>query len=168
MSVSVKPATEADRSILESLFQLYVYDFTEFKAWDVEANGRFQDASLKGRWNEAYRHAFLIHVDGKLAGFAIVDGRSQLAEASGRWDLTDFFILRRYRKRGVGEHVARVLFDTFLGQWEVRVMAANLRATVFWRTVINRYTHGQFEEVAWDDARWRGPVYLFDSSLLPK
>lgn len=163
MHISVNPATEADRSALESLFQLYVYDFTDFKAWDVEANGRFQDASLRGCWTQAHRHPFLIRVDGKLAGFAIVDGRSQLTGVYGPWDLADFFILRHYQKRGVGERAARALFDAFGGHREVRVMVANLRALAFWRTVINPYTHGQFEEVTWDDARWRGPVYFFDS-----
>lgn len=168
MQISVTPATEADRPVFENLIQLYVYDFTDFKEWDVEENGRFKDYGLEGCWTEDYRHPFLIRVNSKLAGFAIIEGRSQLNEAYGTWDFSDFFILRRYQKRGVGEHVVRALFDRFCGCWEVRIIAANHRALAFWRTVISRYTDGRFEEVTWDNARWHGPVLLFDTSARRK
>ncbi|MGI8422930.1 MAG: hypothetical protein ACR2NO_02225 [Chloroflexota bacterium] len=42
-------------------------------------------------------------------------------------------------------------------------MAANQGALAFWRKVISRYTDAQFEEVQWNDARWRGPVHFFDN-----
>lgn len=163
MHISVESATEIDRPILVNLIQLYLYDFTGFKEWDVQEDGRFQDYGLDGCWTSDGRHPFLIRADGKLAGFSIVDGRSHLTEERGIWEVTDFFVLRRYQKRGVGEHAARMLFDRFRGRWEVRIMAANLGALSFWRKVINRYTDGQFEEVHWNDARWRGPVHFFDN-----
>lgn len=165
MKISVVPATEADRPVLVNLIQLYLYDFTAFKEWDVQEDGRFADHQLDGCWTTDDRHPFLIYANGKLAGFAIVDGRSHLTGAHGIWAVRDFFVLRRFQKRGVGEHVARVLFDRFRGCWEVCQMAANLGAQAFWRKVINRYTDGQFEEAQWNDARWRGPVQSFDNGL---
>ena len=47
-------------------------------------------------------------------------------------------------------------------------MAANLAAITFWRKGINWYTDGQFEEVQWNDARWRGPMQFFDSLPPPR
>ena len=163
MYISVMPAIEAERPVLTNLIQLYLYDFTDFKEWDVQEDGRFADYGLDDCWTTNDRHPFLIRANGNLAGFAIVDGRSHLTGAHGIRDMQDFFVLRRYRTRGVGEHATRVLFDRFRGRWEVRQMAANLGAIAFWRKVINRYTGGQFEEVQWNDARWRGPVQFFDS-----
>ncbi len=163
MRISVEPATKADQPVLANLIQFYVYDFTGFKAWDVQEDGRFEGYGLEGCWTSDDRHPFLIRVDGQLAGFAIVDDRSHLTGARGIWDIADFFVLRRYQQRGVGEYAARMLFDRFRGHWEVRIMAANLGALAFWRKVINRYTDGQCEEVQWDDARWRGPVQVFDN-----
>ena len=46
----------------------------------------------------------------------------------------------------------------------MRQKAENQAATAFWRTVIGRYSGGRFEDVVWDDARWRGPVQRFDSA----
>lgn len=163
MRISVVPATEADRPVLENLYQVYVYDFTGFKDWDVGADGRFEDVKLGGCWTNGDRHPFLIRSNGRLARFAIVDGHSHLTGTRGIWDVADFCVLRRYQRHGGGEHVARVLFDRFRGRWEVRQMAANLGSQAFWRKVISRYTDGQFEEVQWNDARWRGPVQFFDN-----
>ena len=132
----------------------------------MRQDGRFGDYGLDGCWTTDggdERHPFLIRADGTLAGFAIIDGRSHLTGEWGIWDVADFFVLRRYRRCGVGGHVARLLFDRFRGRWEVRQMAANRGAQAFWREVITRYTDGQFEDVHWNDARWRGAVQVFDN-----
>jgi predicted acetyltransferase len=164
MHINIIPATESDRPILVNLIQLYLYEFTAFKEWDLEEDGRFQDHLLDGCWTTDERNPFLIRANGNLAGFAIVDSRSHLSGDRGTWDVGDFFVLRRYQGRGVGEHAARELFDRFRGRWEVRQMAANLGAQAFWRKVIARYTGGLFEEVQWNDDRWCGPVQFFDNS----
>jgi len=36
-------------------------------------------------------------------------------------------------------------------------------AQQFWRTVIGRYTEGQFQEVNVHNERWHGPVQIFTS-----
>ena len=78
--------------------------------------------------------------------------------------VSEFFIMRKYRRRGAGGEAARRMFDLFPGRWEVSEMAANLPAQAFWRKVIGAYTNGRFEERQWDNARWRGPVQWFDNS----
>jgi predicted acetyltransferase len=166
MPIEVLDATEQDRPILSNLIQFYLYDFTAFMPWDVPASGRFGDDDLDGCWTTDDRHPFLIRVDGKLAGFAIIDHLSHLTGNREIWDVGEFFVMRKYRKRGVGEHVARLLFDRFRGRWEIRQLAKNVDAQTFWRKVINRYTSGQFEEVQWNDARWRGSVQIFDNHPL--
>src|SRR6266511_3432653 len=141
MRIEVVAATEEDRPVLANLIQFYLYDFTDFKEWDVQDDGRFGDYGLDGCWTTDgtdERHPFLIRGDGKLVGFAIVDGRSHLSGEQGIWDVADFFVLRRYRRCGVGDHVARLLFDRFRGRWEVRIMPANQGAQTFWRKVISR------------------------------
>ncbi|HWV35292.1 MAG TPA: GNAT family N-acetyltransferase [Thermomicrobiales bacterium] len=164
LRIDVIPATAADRVTVEHLYQFYVYDFTGFKSWDVGPDGRFVDAGLDGCWTEDDRRPFLVRVDGELAGFAIVDGYSHLTGERRISTIADFFVLRRYRRLGVGEHVARELFDRFPGRWEVAQLAENTVAQAFWRRVIDRYTGGRFTEVQWDDDRWRGPVQTFDNT----
>ena len=162
--IDVVPATAAERVTVEHLYQFYVYDFTGFKNWDVEPDGRFADVGLGGCWTDGEWRPFLVRVDGELAGFAIVDCYSHLTGERGIWTIADFFVMRRYRRLGVGKHVARGLFDRFPGQWEVAEFAGNVGAQAFWRAVIDRYTGGRFTDVQWNDDRWRGPVQTFDNT----
>ncbi len=165
MDVQVTAAGADERARLGALFELYTYDFSELLGLDVGDDGRFGARSLDVYWSAPRRHPFLIRVDGRLAGFALVHGQSHLTGDEAVTDMAEFFVLRKYRRRGVGERAARFLFDRFRGRWEVREKRENQAATAFWRRVIARYTGGRFDEVAVDDERWRGPVQRFDSRI---
>jgi predicted acetyltransferase len=166
--VALDPATRDQEGVLANLMQLYIYDWSELTPLDVGEQGRFADYPLAAYWQEAWRHPFLLRVDGKLAGFALVAGRSRLTGAEGVFDVAEFFVMRRYRGKGVGQAAARALFDRFPGPWEVRQRDENAPATAFWRKAIDRYTGGQYQEVRWNDAAWVGPVQRFSSASGPR
>jgi predicted acetyltransferase len=78
--------------------------------------------------------------------------------------VAEFFVMRKYRRQGVGEQVATLIFDMFPGKWEIQETTKNLSAQAFWRKVIGRYTGGRFGEIFLNDDRWHGPVQSFDNS----
>ena len=143
--------------------QLYSYDWSELGPLDVGDDGRFADYALDGYWLEDWRHPFLLRVDGKLAGFALILGRSRLTGMAGVFDMAEFFVMRRYRRKGVGLAAATGAFDRFQGPWEIRQRPENVAATAFWRRVIGEYTGGKYEEVYWKDPAWTGPVQRFST-----
>ena len=161
--ITLDPAGAAERPVLENLFQLYAYDWSELGWLDVGDDGRFADPSLDAYWQDDHRHPFLIRVDGRLAGFALVAGRSRLTGRAGVFDMAEFFVMRKYRRRGVGFAAASAAFDRFIGRWEIRQRDENVAATAFWRRVIARYTDGSYQEIRCDDATWVGPVQTFTS-----
>jgi len=162
--ISLSPAAPEKRVVLENLFQLYAYDWSELGRLDVRDDGRFADYPLDDYWRDDWRHPFLLRVDGKLAGFALVSERSRLTGTPGVRDMAEFFVMRKYRRQGVGLAAAHAAFDRFAGPWEIRQRDENVDATAFWRRVIARYTNGRFEERRWDDATWTGPVQIFSSA----
>jgi predicted acetyltransferase len=155
------PATNDDRAALLALNEYYVYDFSDLLGLDVGADGRFGGGRLERHFVDPICHPFLVRVDGKLAGFAIHEGRSRLTGEVGVNDVADFFVMKKYRRHGVGARAATALFDRFAGTWEVRQVRTNVAATAFWRDVIGRYTRGAFEEREHDDERFRGVVQRF-------
>jgi predicted acetyltransferase len=163
VNVQVAAAGPGEQARIAALFELYVYDLSEVLGIDVGGGGRFRTPSLDAYWTDPRCHAFLIRVDERLAGFALVQERSRLTGDEAVCDVAEFFVMRRYRRHGIGERVAGWLFDRFRGPWEVRQKAENHAAIAFWRRAIGRYTGGRFEEVVLDDERWRGPVQRFDS-----
>jgi predicted acetyltransferase len=173
LHVEVTPAALHEKTVLRRLLELYKHDLSEFTGEDLDAHGLFGYRYLDHYWTEPARWPFLVVCTSegtsgacarRLAGFALVTDRTLLPESAGGHGLAEFFVLRAYRRRGVGASAARQLFDRFPGRWEVRELAENAPAIVFWRRVIDGYTGGRWREVVLDDDRWRSPLQLFDSS----
>jgi predicted acetyltransferase len=148
---------------LENLAQFYAYDFSEVLEMHVEEDGRFGDVDLTPYWVDAWRHPFLLRVDGELAGFALISERSKITGKSGVFDMTEFFVLRRFRRCGVGRAAAFAAFDRFGGPWEVRQREERPDATAFWRRAIDEYTRGDYEETRWVRPGWSEIVQTFST-----
>jgi predicted acetyltransferase len=163
-AIDIAQATRDDEPVLAGLAELYQYDFTEFTSEDVGDDGRFGSAFLARYWAEPDRYAFIARVGGKLAGFALVRRGSELGVEPLPWDMVEFFVMKKYRRHGVGRAMAFTLFDRFRGPWQVREIAPNAPAQAFWRRIIREYTDGRFDERRYDEDAWRGPVQFFESS----
>ncbi|MGA7120905.1 MAG: GNAT family N-acetyltransferase [Polyangiaceae bacterium] len=164
MPLSFQPASREERVLLENLAQFYCYDFSELLEMHVGEDGRFSDVDLTTYWADAWRHPFLLRVDDTLAGFALISERSAISDKSGVFDMTEFFVLRRFRRRGVGRAAAFAAFDRFVGPWEVRQREENPNATAFWRRAIDEYTRGDYEETRWVRAQWAEIVQTFSTA----
>jgi predicted acetyltransferase len=172
MDIVLVEASPSAESLLERLMQLYVYDFSELMPLEVDELGRFAAATpLATCWQEPWRHAYLMRTatadgDGHIAGFTILDERSRLTGDPDVADVAEFFVLRRYRRQGVGLAAAAAAFALFPRRWEVRQTVANMGATAFWRRAVSAYTCGAYHETFVADARWHGPVQTFDARLV--
>lgn len=162
LSLDRAPMTE--RPLLDQLMQLYCYDWSPLVGLDVGDDGRFTGVDLDPYWGDDWHHPFVLRVDGRPAGFALVLGRSRLTGAEGVHDMAEFFVMRRYRRQGVGVAAAHAAFDAFKGPWEVRQREENAAATGFWRAAIGRYTGGAYTETRYDDPAWKGLVQRFSTT----
>lgn len=145
MQFGLRPVGRMERRALRRLVQLYIYDLGGDR-WDVETDGTFGSRAWHRRfWRGRGRHHFVILVGGTLAGFALVCDRAHFAGA-GVQEISEFFVLRKYRRRGVGTRAARLLFARFPGRWEVSELVWNLAARRFWRQVIRRCAVGRVVE----------------------
>ena len=162
MAIDITAATVEAQPIIEQLLQLYEYDASEFYGADLEADGRYHVMDPDDLWRPGY-HVYLLSVDVHLAGFAFVARHASYLDGTETWLIDEFFVMRKYRRRGVGEHVACTLFDRFPGRWELGQLPENIPSQTFWRQVVGRYTKGQFREENVDTERWRGPIQSFIS-----
>ena len=156
--IEVIPATQEQQPVLANLIELYAHDFSEFREMELGEDGRFGYLSLSLYWSDPERHPFLVRVNGKLAGFVFVK------RESGVWDMAEFFVVRRYRRRGVGMEIAQTLWRRFPGSWEVRVMEANHSAHLFWERAISAFVGETIPATPVEkDGRW-WRVFSFDSA----
>ena len=161
MDIQLTSALLTDRPRLQRMMELYLYDFTEFDAADLDEEGLYGYEYLDRYWVEPGRAPFLVRADGKLAGFVLVMDNSFTGKPGKM--IAEFFVLRKYRRCGVGRAAAFAVFDSFPGHWEISEIAENTPAQKFWRRVIAQYTGEQYQEVLFDNNTWRGPVQIFDN-----
>jgi predicted acetyltransferase len=165
MRVELAEASISDVPILANLLSLYLHDFSEVFGSAPGPDGRFDYERLPLYFEEPGRTAFLIRSDGALAGFALVSRGSLIDGASTVWDLSEFFVARGLRRRGVGLLAASAVFSRFAGAWEVRALDRNPGAAEFWTRAISRHTRGMFEVQPWlSDGGSEWKVFRFSQS----
>ncbi|MCP4712667.1 MAG: GNAT family N-acetyltransferase, partial [Planctomycetes bacterium] len=97
---------EEEKSVLLQLLELYAYDFSEFDDNDVNEHGLYGYTYFDYYWTEEGRVPFFIRVDGKLAGFVLVNEYCYLVKEPGTKSIAEFFVMRKYRRQGIGKAVA--------------------------------------------------------------
>lgn len=163
MELEIVPATLGDKPVLRRLLELYTYDFSEFTGDDLDEHGLYGYRYLDHYWTEPDRLPFLFRVDGRLAGFALVRRLEGPGGDADVLDMAEFFVLRKYRRAGIGRQAALWLFAQLPGRWQVRELAENVPAQRFWRAVIAEHTGGRFSETTWVDGSSHGPEQTFAS-----
>jgi len=136
-------AAEADLAVVQNLGRFYVYDFSEFTGWKCPDTGLYECRDLVRYWRRDDCWPFLVRCGGELAGFALIDRPDN---EGVDYDVGEFFILRKFRRKGIGQAVAHALFDRFTGRWQVRQLQQNTPAIAFWRKVVGRYAGGGHAE----------------------
>jgi len=164
VEVEVVPARPEQEPALANMLELYAHDFSEFVDLKLGADGRFGYRHLPLYWKEPGRHPFIIKADGHLAGFVFVRRGSEVSDDVDVWDIAEFFVVRGFRRLGVGTKAAQDIWRQFPGKWEVRVIDRNQRAREFWGRAVREFLGESIEPVLLDKdgESWR--VFSFEST----
>ena len=148
MGVSLDAATLADAGVLSNLLELYIHDLSAaFPGVELGSDGRFGYGKLELYWSEPEsRFPFLIKRDGRVVGFALATRGSPASDDPTVFDVAEFFVIRRYRRSGVGRRAAALLWRRLPGKWIVRVSERNAAAVPFWAGAIARFAGGAATE----------------------
>lgn len=131
--------------VMQNLSRLYTYDLSDIA---VRLNGYQCDE--KGQYSESVREYFedpnfdcyLLKVKEEWAGFAVVKKKIQiesLDHESQMSQMAEFFIVRKFRRKGVATVAVFRIFDTYPGKWVVDVWPENRAACSFWSSAISKY-----------------------------
>ncbi len=131
-----KIGPESD-AVLRNLLEHYIYDMSEWFEIDT-----YDTAPI---WSGSY-DVYLAKVGDSIAGFAIAGSADEWIGDSGVNDVHEFFVMRKFRRSGLGQRIATLLWSERPGEWLVRVLEANTPAVLFWRNAITSHSHGVYEE----------------------
>ena len=149
LSVSILKIGPESEAVLQSLMDLYLRDMSEWFAVD--------SYDVSSIWAKGY-DAYLAKVGDSLAGFALIGSADEWLGKMGGHDVHEFFVTRGFRRTGVGERMAALLWDERPGEWLVRGLEANAGAVLFWRRAIVKYSGGSYVE---EDRMVKGRAWRF-------
>jgi predicted acetyltransferase len=115
------------------LWQFYQYHQSAFDNEDINCSGRFdidEEYLSDVAADEEDCDAYLIFVEGNIAGFITVEP-TEIVEREMP-ELSDLFILPKYRGKGIALYVVRQLMLDNSLNWHVAVYEKDREALKFW------------------------------------
>lgn len=168
--IKLIPATLKEYPIIQNMGRFYVYDMSEYvgmeEGWEIPEDGLYECIDFKKYWEDENTFPFIVRYQNEMVGFAIIDKKGSRAEIN--FNMAQFFILRKFKNKGIGRYVAQQCFKEFPGIWEVMVIPGNEGAYRFWRATIKQYTSNNFTEYTRDIAHFnnsRKNIFNFDSRI---
>lgn len=150
INISLYKVTKNEKDTFNNLIQLFAYDFSGLNKMDINDDGLYEPMQdVEDYYTKPEYSSFLIKVDGKLAGLAVIKFISKENINYFR----HFFIMRKYRRLKVGERTVNMIFDMFPGKWRVSQFDYNETAICFWRKVIGGYAEENYIETIRADGR---------------
>lgn len=142
MQTELRPASADERSIIDKLFQFYVYDLSSLtgKAIDNAGEFRFSADLVSKYWCKNSHWPYLIYANGELAGFCLI--RKYPGETT--FDIDQFFVLNRFKRHGIGSAAFEKIIELHPGRWIIRVLKENTSALKFWMRCADRTTHNDY------------------------
>jgi predicted acetyltransferase len=142
--IAIEPVPKEQKETLRNLLEKYLYEFSQYEKTEVDEAGLYGYKYLDNYWTEEKRFPFFIKVDGKLAGFFLVNDYPE--EMSGTdYCMSEFFVMYKYRGKGVGSFAARYAFEKFRGKWQLKYHPANAASAAFWNKTVSAFTGGKYK-----------------------
>jgi predicted acetyltransferase len=149
-TTSLTAARPDQKATIANLIQLYLHDMTEFMPFPVGADGRYQYDFLDRFW----QYPYLIMAGDEIAGFALVIDSCPLTGRTPCWFMAEFFVLKAYRRSGVGRAALVAILDRHPGDWHIAVPLANEPAQAFWGRALAP-SHPAVSEITFEGDDWR-------------
>ena len=136
MEVSLVKIDKDDRNILENLFHYYVYEMSGFLALGPNQDGHFgfNKSQFDIYWESESHIPYFIYVNQELAGFVLI--RKYPSDLSSN-DIDQFFVLRKFKGKGIGKKAFKLVTELISGKWQIRVLFENSSALHFWKSSVS-------------------------------
>lgn len=169
--ITLISATLKEYPVIQNLGRFYAYDMSEYlgnhAGWEMPEDGLYECTDFKKYWEEKNNFPFIVRYRNEIVGFVIVNKKG--SDSSIDFNMAQFFILRKFKNKGIGRYVAEETFKKFPGIWEVMVIPGNEGAYRFWRSIIRYFTHYNFKEYTVNVAHFsndnRRNIFKFDSRI---
>jgi predicted acetyltransferase len=147
MRIEIVEVPLEEKPVLLNLLKMYCYEWSQYTKFDVNNQGEYEfEYQISNYWDKEKYYPFFIKVNGILAGFVLIADDFEL-NLNSDYAISEFFVMYKYRRAGVGRYAAKVVFDMFHGKWEIGRHPHNTASVRFWDSIVDEYTDGNYEVI---------------------
>ncbi|MBR2564027.1 MAG: GNAT family N-acetyltransferase [Paenibacillus sp.] len=154
--ILITKAEQQDKSILKNVMTLFLHDLSEFNQ-DIEMNpqnGLFELDVLDWFFEKEGLTPYFIRLhDQKIIGFILVQSGSFSNQEFADYVLNSFFIMKNYRRQGLGRAACKELFKHLPGRYAVGQLTTNIPAIQFWKNVYTSFDIDFYEQEEKEDSQ---------------
>jgi predicted acetyltransferase len=134
MNISLYKVSLNDKTLLDNLLQLYLYDLSEFVPLEISPQGKYEQTMSPKYVSSFDKSAYIIHAELHIIGFVLVEPYGEYIK------INDLFVLNMWRNKGVGSAVVNILLKKgkpLLCEFHTR----NELAKFFWTNIMKNPLH---------------------------
>lgn len=144
MKITIEKIGSDHQKTLRNLYSLYLHDLSVYAdSLQVSEDGSFEFDSFELIWTKDGINPYIFRADGELAGFILLLEKPFTKKVDVL--VNDFFVLNRYRGKGVAKEAAARIFAEHKGQYYISQLKNNEPAVRFWRKMYKEW-EVDFEE----------------------
>ena len=164
MNVQLVVATETDWKQLTSLLKTYIAEMIQYvNESDVDDVTQRLINELENYKAEENRWPYLITSDSAVAGFCFL---RYFPQEPGTYDIDQFFVLKDFRRTGIGSACLAKLIALHPGKWLIRVLKTNEGALAFWLRAVAACAGEDYERSLAIDNGTEKHFIRFDTATL--
>jgi len=138
-------ACDSEKNALKNMFQLYLHDLSAYTTnLNINADGIFENNDIDTYYEKDTLIPMVIQHNNMISGFILLN-TPPYASQGYNYYINDFFVLRKFRGKGVGNTAAEELFRAYPGKYAMVQLIKNDVAINFWKRVLNENGF-EFEE----------------------
>lgn len=138
MNIEIERIDIKDKNRLDSIIQMYMHDISLWFPMDFDSKKCKYTYETDKYFEDNY--AYFIKNNDDVLGFILVDDNKD-----DNYEISEYFVLNNYKRKGIGEIAAFKVFDEFRGNWTIKALPKSPVAEGFWKKIVDKYTDGKYE-----------------------
>lgn len=137
MELLIEKVGSERKEVLKNLITLFLHDLSEFNSKiDLNPeNGLFEFDVLDWFFEKEGLTPFFLVFDKKPVGFILLQSGPFSNSDRADYIVNSIFILKNYRRKGIGVLACNKLFEMFPGRYAIGQMLNNTPAIKFWKNI---------------------------------
>lgn len=138
MEVRISEILPEQKELFLNLYNLYLYDLSEFTGEEPAGDGRFDLANTHLYLERKELFPYFIYCSGKVAGFILICTPPFVPEGVD-YTLQELFLLKKYRGQQVAQTAVAEVMRRHSGRVRVEQLRNNLAAVAFWKKFYEKH-----------------------------